>query len=209
MKVKICGLTKKEDILFSASAGAEAVGVVNVPSSKRFVSLEDAKKLFAYAPPFISKVLVAAPENLEHAEKMQDTGINYIQLHGKQDNKFVKELRENLSVGLIKQIAVTGHETIQLCKDYSEYVDALLLDTETKTGLGGTGKTHDWNISAQIVKETKKPVILAGGLNPENVKEAIEKVQPYAVDVASGVEYSPGQKDKHKIMEFIRRAKSQ
>ena len=207
-KVKICGQTRKDDILFSASAGADAVGVVNILSSKRFVSLEDAEKLFDLVPPFISKVLVASPENVEHAKKMEATGMDYLQLHGHQETKFIKELKEKLSVGLIKQIAVTGEETIELCKEYSDYVNALLLDTQTKTCLGGTGKTHDWNISEQIVKEVKKPVILAGGLNPDNVIEAIKKVNPYAVDVASGVETMPGIKDHRRITEFIRKAKT-
>jgi phosphoribosylanthranilate isomerase len=208
IKVKICGLTRKEDLLFSSSAGADAVGIVNVPSSKRFVTLEDAEKLFDLVPPFISKVLVASPENVEHAKKMEDVGIDYIQLHGHQEKNFIKELRAKLSVGLIKQVAVTGEETIELCREYSDYVDAILLDTQTKTCLGGTGKTHDWNISERIVKEVKKPIILAGGLNPNNVMEAIKKVNPYAVDVASGVETMPGIKDHRKIAEFIRKAKS-
>jgi phosphoribosylanthranilate isomerase len=208
IKIKICGLTRKDDLLFSASAGADAVGIVNVPSSKRFVSLEDAEKLYDLVPPFISKVLVASPENIEHAKKMEKTGTDYIQLHGHQEIKFVKELKEKLSAGLIKQIAVTGEETIELCKEYGDYVDAILLDTQTKACLGGTGKTHDWNISERIVKEVKKPIILAGGLNPDNVMEAIKKVGPYAVDVASGVESLPGVKDHRRITEFIRKAKS-
>ena len=208
IKVKICGLTRKDDLLFSASAGAEAVGIVNVPSSKRFVSLENAGKLYNLVPPFISKVLVATPENIEHAKRMEETGIDYIQLHGRQEISFIKELNAKLSVGLIKQIAVTGIETIELCKEYSDYVDAIILDTETRSGLGGTGKTHDWNISERIVKEVKKPVIIAGGLNPDNVIEAIKKVNPYAVDVASGVETMPGVKDHRRITEFIRKAKS-
>lgn len=207
MKIKICGLTREEDILFACTQGVDAVGIVNIPTSKRYVTLKKAEKLFGTVPPFTSKVIVAAPKNLREAEKIQDIGVNYIQLHGKQETGYIKQLREHLSIGLIKQIPVKGPETITLCKQYSKYVDAILLDTETKTGVGGTGKTHDWNISAEITREIKKPVILAGGLNPENIRDAINKVKPYAVDVASGVEEKPGIKNKKKIEEFIRKVR--
>jgi len=209
MKIKICGLTRGEDLAYAALAGADAVGVVNVRSSKRHVSLKEAKGLFLLAPPFVSKVLVCSPKDLKEAKEMIETGADYLQLHVECSNELIKEISENLSVGLIRQIPVNGEETVNLAIECSEYVDAIVLDTETSSGLGGTGKTHDWSISAKIVKETKKPVILAGGLNPENVNDAIAKVKPYAVDVASGVESSPGIKDKEKIREFIRKVKQQ
>jgi phosphoribosylanthranilate isomerase len=120
---------------------------------------------------------------------------------------FIKEIRENTRFGLIKQLYVTGPESIEQAQTYSGVVDAILLDTKTKEGMGGTGQTHDWNISKKIVETVKKPVILAGGLNPGNVQAAIEAVRPYAVDVASGVENSPGIKDKEKIKEFLQKVK--
>jgi phosphoribosylanthranilate isomerase len=209
MKAKICGLTRKEDILYAAYAGADAVGIVNVPESKRYVKLQNAKELFKETPPFVAKVIVAAPENATRAKEIERCGAQYLQLHGIEDIMLIKEIRENTRLNLIKQLYVTGPESIEQAQTYSGVVDAILLDTKTKEGMGGTGQTHDWKISRKIVETVKKPVILAGGLNPGNVQAAIEAVRPYAVDVASGVESAPGIKDKEKIYKFLADSKKE
>jgi len=207
MKVKICGLANKEDALFAASAGADALGIVNVKESRRYVGLKDAKKIFDEVPPFVSRVLVASPRRISEIREIERCGADCIQLHGLEDIMFVKEIRESTRLKLIMQIPVVSRESIEDASAYSGLVDAILLDTKTKDLFGGTGQTHDWNISKKIADTIKKPVILAGGLSADNVTEAIEKVHPYAVDVATGVEKAPGIKDKEKVKEFIRKVK--
>ncbi len=206
MRVKICGITRKEDALLASEFGADAIGIVNVKESKRFTDLEKAREIFRSVPPFVSRVVVAAPANLAEVEKIEETGADHIQLHGEESPEFVREIKESSNLNIIKQIPVTGEESIDLARSYSDIVNAILLDTKVKGTMGGTGTTHDWSVSRKIVESIDKPVILAGGLNPDNVAEAIKEVKPYAVDVASGVESSPGIKDPEKIKNFIQNA---
>jgi phosphoribosylanthranilate isomerase len=203
IKTKICGLTRKEDALFAAYNGADAIGVVNVRESTRYVKLSDAREIFRAMPPFVSRVLVASPERLSEVKEIERSGADYLQLHSVEDIMFIKEIKESTRLKLIKQLYVTGPEAIEQAQLYSGVVDAILLDTKTKEGMGGTGQVHDWEISKKIVSSIEKPVILAGGLNPANVLDAISKVRPYAVDVASGVETAPGIKDTDKIKQFL------
>ncbi len=201
-RVKICGLTSKVDALMAVGYGADSVGIVNVESSKRFVGLETARHIFQEMPIFISKVIVAAPSSMDEALKLSDCGADYIQLHGNESLDFVRELKDKTKTGLIKQIPVDD-KCLRNSRKYSEYVDAILLDTSVDGELGGTGVVHDWSISKNIVNSIDKPVILAGGLTPRNVSEAIDAVNPYAVDVSSGVESSPGLKDEALVKSFI------
>jgi phosphoribosylanthranilate isomerase len=206
VRVKICGLTNRDDALLAVKSGADAVGIVNVRASKRFVDLNKAKKIFSTLPVFVSKIVVATPKNVGEALEIEETGADYIQLHGNESLDFVRELRVKTGLGIIKKITVDGSSP-ENSRRYSEIVDAILLDTEVEGVLGGTGKIHDWDMSKEIVESLEKPVILAGGLNPGNVEIAIEKVNPYAVDVSSGVESTPGRKDKKKIEQFITNAR--
>jgi len=208
IKAKICGLTRKEDALFAAYNGADAIGIVNVKESKRCVKLSDARDIFRSMPPFVSRVLVASPTRLSEVKEIERSGADYLQLHSVEDIMFIKEIRENTRMRLIMQLAVTGKESIEQAELYASLVDAILLDTKAKDCMGGTGVVHDWNVSREIVTRAKKPVILAGGLNPANVLDAIAKVAPYAVDVASGVETTPGIKDTKKMEEFIRKVRT-
>jgi len=202
-RIKICGITRREDALLAAELGADAVGVVHVRESMRFTDLEKAMEVFNSIPPFISKVIVMAPKTINEIEGIH---ADYIQLHGEESPEFVKEIKENSNIKIIKQIPVINEESIEQAKTYADLVDAILLDTKVKGVVGGTGITHNWDISRRIVSSIKKPVILAGGLNPENVAEAIRKVEPYAVDVASGVESETGIKDPEKMKRFIQNA---
>ena len=208
IKVKICGLMNADDALFAASAGADAIGIVNVPESKRYVKLYAAREIFKAMPPFVSRVIVASPTKISEVKEIERIGAEYIQLHGVEDIMFVKEIRESTRLRLIKQIPVIGKESIAEAEAYAGIVDAILLDTKTKDAFGGTGQVHDWKISREIAQRLKKPVILAGGLNAGNVLDAIGQVVPYAVDVASGVEISPGIKDRKKIEDFIKKVKA-
>jgi len=207
-RVKVCGITNPEDALMAVNYGADAIGIVNVKGTPRFVDLKTAREIFDSLPVFVSKVIVAMPETIEEALEIEETKANYIQLHGNEPVNFVRELRENINLGIIKKISV-DENCLKNSKRYSGIVDAILLDTKVKGLSGGTGKVHDWDISRKIAESIKKPVILAGGLNPENVKSAIETVRPYAVDTSSGVESKPRKKDKKKVEKFIMVAKNE
>jgi phosphoribosylanthranilate isomerase len=209
-RVKICGITRPEDLSEAVAAGADAVGfLVGIPSSPRNLTLEKAEKLLRQVPIFVDSVVVMAPHNVEElgqiSERLKSTAI---QIHGKEqlETSGIREkIKETL---LIKTIYVKPSSLDEATIEDSKNFDAILLDSFTRGQYGGTGTVHDWTLSRQIREAVKPtPVILAGGLNPENVKEAILTVQPYAVDVASGVELSPGIKDPKKIRAFVANAK--
>ena len=207
-RVKVCGITNPEDALMAVNYGADAIGIVNVKVTPRFVDLKKAREIFDSLPVFVSKVIVAMPETIEEALEIEKTKADYIQLHGDESLDFIRELKENTNLGIIKKISVDGN-SLENSERYSEIVDAILLDTKVKGISGGTGRVHDWDISRKVVESVRKPVILAGGLNPRNVKSAIEEVKPYAVDTSSGVESKPGKKDKKKVEQFIMTAKNE
>jgi phosphoribosylanthranilate isomerase len=210
VRVKICGITREEDLAFAVAAGADAVGfLVGVPSSPRNLTLERAERLLRQVPVFVDSVVVTAPQSIDElveiCEKLKPTAI---QIHGKKDFE-ASEIRERLKdTRLIKTVYVTEDALNETAVEELKTFDAVLLDSFTKGQYGGTGRVHDWNLSRKIKEAVAPlPVILAGGLKPENVKEAILTVQPYAVDVASGVESRPAVKDHEKIRAFIENAK--
>ena len=210
VRVKICGLTREEDLAVALTAGADAVGfLVGVPASPRNLTLERAKILLSHVPIFVDSVVVTAPQNIEElAEICETLKPSAIQIHGKK--RFVdSEIRERIRyTRLIKTVYVKADSLNDASLRDSKSFDAILLDSFTKDQYGGTGKVHDWTLSMQIKDAVAPvPVILAGGLKPENVKEAILTVKPYAVDVASGVEASPGVKDHGKVRAFVENAK--
>jgi phosphoribosylanthranilate isomerase len=210
VKVKICGITREEDLAFAVAAGADAVGfLVGVPASPRNLTIERAETLLRQVPVFVASVVVTAPQSIsglaEICEKLKPTAI---QIHGKKSFD-ASEIRERIKhTRLIKTVYVTEDALNEATIEELKTFDAALLDSFTKGQYGGTGRVHDWNLSRQI-RETVAPlpVILAGGLKPENVKEAVQTVQPYAVDVASGVESQPAVKDYEKVRAFVGNAK--
>ena len=202
--------TREEDLAVAVAAGADAVGfLVGVPSSPRNLTLERAERLLRQVPIFVDSVVVMAPQNInglvEICEGLKPTAI---QIHGKK-NFDASEIRERIKdTRLIKTIYVTKDALKETVIEDLKTFDAVLLDSFTKGQYGGTGRVHDWTLSRQIKEAVVPlPVILAGGLKPENVKEAILTVQPYAVDVASGVELRPAIKDHEKIRAFVENAK--
>jgi phosphoribosylanthranilate isomerase len=210
VRVKICGITRKEDLTVAIDSGADAVGfLVGVPSSPRNLTLEKAKTLIDLVPVFVDSVVVTAPETVENIVEICETlKPSVIQIHGKKNFVASKVRRKVTDACLVKTVYVKPdileEENIEELKQF----DAILLDSFTKNQYGGTGKIHDWTVSKKIKEEiAPTPVILAGGLKPENVKEAIIAVKPYAVDVASGVEASPAIKDHNKIHAFVENAK--
>jgi len=210
VRTKICGLTREEDLAVAVAAGADAVGfLVGVPSSPRNLTLERAETLLGQVPVFVDSVVVTPPKSIEWlVEVCERLKPSAIQIHGKEQLDSSK-IRERISnTRLIKTVYVTEDaRNEEVIKDLKTF-DAVLLDSFNKGQYGGTGKTHDWTLSRQIKEAVAPvPVILAGGLKPENVKEAILAVEPYAVDVASGVESSPGVKDHMKVRAFVENAK--
>ncbi len=210
VRVKICGITRKEDLAVAVDAGADAVGfLVGVPASPRNLTPERAETLLRHVPVFVDSVVVTAPQSIEGlaeiCERLKPTAI---QIHGKKSFD-ASEIRERTKgTRLIKTVYVTKDALNEAAIEELKLFDAVLLDSFTKGQYGGTGMVHDWTLSKQIREAVAPlPVILAGGLKPENVKEAVQTVQPYAVDVASGVELRPAIKDHEKVRAFVENAK--
>ncbi|MFB6146447.1 MAG: phosphoribosylanthranilate isomerase [Halobacteriaceae archaeon] len=204
-RVKICGQTREADLTASVSAGADAVGViVDVPvDTPREISADQARDLVATVPPFVTAVLVTMAESPDRVATLVETvDPDAVQLHGGYDPAVVVDLADRLPVDVV----ATTHVGDPQAAAYADAADAVLVDSTDEAGGGGTGRTHDWERSRTLVAETDVPVLLAGGLTPTNVTEAVRTVGPYAVDVASGVEASGGLKDHDAVEQFVRRA---
>jgi len=201
IKVKICGITNKEDALYAAGCGANALGFIFYEKSPRYIEPDDAKTIIAALPPFVTTVGVFVNKDFNDIRDITLlTGVTVVQLHGDESPSYC-----NLVEGkLIKAIRVKNDSSIEGLKKYD--VDAFLLDSFDKNSFGGSGLTFDWKL-AEKAKQYGK-IILAGGLTPDNVEEAVKKVAPYGVDVNSGVEKKPGIKNKNKVKEFIIRSKA-
>ncbi|MDR0978393.1 MAG: phosphoribosylanthranilate isomerase [Lachnospiraceae bacterium] len=214
MRVKICGIKNIEDGLKAVEFGADAIGLLvgQEHNSKDFISISTAKEIVNKMPPFVSTVLVTHINNAELIiDMIKKIGVNTVQLHSDIGIVEINKIKENCpNVKLIKLVHIIGEKSIDEVKVYSNIVDAILLDTinYATNQVGGTGQTHNWDIDKQIVKETNANIIVAGGLNKDNVKEAILKIKPFGVDVNSGVQNEIGFKDYDKLKEFINNAKS-
>jgi phosphoribosylanthranilate isomerase len=192
MKVKICGITNIEDALLATELGADALGFIFVKTSPRHIRPSAARKIIQELPPFVIPVgVVADAEHDEILELIDETGIRCVQLHG---NESPKQLAK-FPVPVYKSFRVDKEFNLEILQRYKG--SAYLLDTHVDGALGGTGKTFDWDVA--IKAKTYGRIILAGGLTPENIAEAVKKVQPYAVDVNSGVESTLGKKDRNKL----------
>jgi phosphoribosylanthranilate isomerase len=205
-RVKICGLTNAADRDVAIDAGADALGfIVDVSvDTPREIDAETAESLVADAPPFVTTVLVTMPSAVQPAARLQEqVGADAIQVHRGLEPDYVAGLRERTTASVIAVIDPDEDDVVE----YAMAADALLVDTASEDGGGGTGETHDWVRTANITTNLGTPVILAGGLTPENVGEAVTEVQPYAVDTASGVERDGGRKDPEKVREFVQHAK--
>lgn len=201
VRVKICGITRMEDALAAVEAGADALGFVFYPKSPRCVSVETAREIAQALPPFASPVGVFVDAPMEHVKQTYErAGLRAVQLHGNETPAYCAAL----GVPAVKAFRVRGavdfpFEAYQGCA-------AFLLDAYVKGEPGGTGRAFRWELARDACR--RRRVILAGGLTPENAAKAVQTVQPYAVDVSSGVEVSPGVKDHAKTAAFIRTAKA-
>jgi phosphoribosylanthranilate isomerase len=199
VRVKICGVTRLEDALLAARLGADALGFNFWPGSRRFVTPAAAREIIVRLPPFVTPVgvFVNQPE-AELRAVAGETGIQVLQLHGDE----TPELCARLPLPVLKAIPVDQLRSLSRLLSYD--VLGFLLDTPSR-GHGGSGRPFDWSL-AEGVSEVA-PVVLAGGLTPENVAEAVRAVRPWAVDVASGVESSPGVKDADRMARFLEAAR--
>lgn len=205
-RVKICGLTNATDRDLAIDAGADALGfIVDVSvDTPREIDAETAETLVDDVPPFVTSVLVTMPSAVQPAARLQERiGADAIQVHRGLAPDYVAGLRNRTDAAVIAVIDPEEDDVVE----YATSADALLVDTASEDGGGGTGETHDWVRTANIVTNLGTPVILAGGLRPENVSEAVTEVQPYGVDTASGVERNGGEKDPAKVQQFVNRAK--
>jgi len=205
IKVKICGITNIEDALASCEYGADALGFIFYKKSPRFIEPERVKKIIRELPPFVTTVGVFVDEDADRISEIADAAkLDIIQLHGSEPPEFCNVFKRKIIKAFkIQEQGARGKGQENEIRRYT--VSAYLLDTYKEGVEGGTGEIFDW----EIAKEAKRfgRIILAGGLTPENVAEAVETVMPYGVDVSSGVEQKPGKKDLQKVKNFIERAK--
>lgn len=198
VRIKVCGITNREDALDAAYEGAWAQGFIFYKKSPRYVSPSKVKKIIEALPPFVTPVGVFVNQNEGAIRDICSfTRIKTIQLHGDEDPIFCSHLKE---YKVIKAFRLKDRIDLSHLSSYKT-VDAFLFDTFQEHSFGGTGKTFSWD----ILKDTKinKPFILAGGLNIQNVKEALGEVSAYAIDISSGIEKSPGIKDHRLMKEFF------
>ena len=201
-RIKICGITNLEDALLAAELGVDALGFI-FASSPRKIDSSKAEEIAGKMSPFITLGGVFVNETIDKIrEVVEKVPLDFIQLHGEEGADFSKKLS---FCKVIKTIRVKDKESLKGFEAYKE-VRAFLLDTYIKGKAGGTGKTFDWRL-AREAKSYGKPIILSGGLTPENVCQAIAEVKPYSVDASSGVESSPGKKDREKLKAFIKRVR--
>ena len=212
-RVKICGIRSLADMQIAVQQGTDAIGVLvgNLHSSSDFVPANLAAEICERTPPFVTSVLVTHLEDPDSVLALADTIPSAaVQLHSDITPALIDTLRRALAPRkVIAKIGVEGPSAIERARDLDQRVDAIVLDSVNRATdqVGGTGLTHDWSISSQIVKQISTPVILAGGLTPANVGSAIRQVHPWAVDVNSGVRNQAGFKDGDLIRAFIETSK--
>lgn len=198
VRSKICGITRIEDALVAAEAGADAIGLVFYDRSPRAVSVQQARAIIAALPPFVTTVgLFVNASRCEIGEILDAVPLDLLQFHGDETSAQC----EGHGRPYIKALRVRPGENIAACCAEYNQASGILLDTYVPGVPGGTGEAFDWSL---VPADLGKPVILAGGLTADNVRAAIAQVSPYAVDVSGGVEASKGVKDAEKIRAFIR-----
>lgn len=213
VKVKICGNKRLEDAMKAINLGADAVGLLvgQGYASRDFISPLAAQSIAMQLPPFATVVLVTNITDVNEMIGMVNfIGVNTLQLHGDSSTADIARIKKSLPyIKIIKSLHVTDDSSMVRGKKYVGIADAVVLDSFDKAAnkIGGTGRIHDWSISKRIVQEYNLPTILAGGLNPDNVAEAVREVGPYGVDVNTGTKGEDGFKDYKKLELFIRRAK--
>ena len=202
VKIKVCGMTQLDDVLTAVDCGADAVGFIFYKKSPRHVNESTVKKIVVHLPPFVNRVGVFVNETAERINRLVEVcGLDAVQLHGDESPAFCRRIK----VPVIKAFRMKNAESLASLSKYR--VNGFLLDTFDEEQWGGTGQTFDWKWARGAKRYGS--VILAGGLTPVNVASAVRRVQPYGVDVCSGVEKSPGKKDPRKIRAFFKAVRGQ
>lgn len=199
VKVKVCGMTSLKDALVAVEGGADAVGFIFYKKSPRSVTMKTVREIVLELPPFVDTVGVFVDETAEQINKIADyCNLDIIQLHGDESPTFCKKIRRKV----IKAFRIKDMQSVKKLSSFQ--VSGFLLDTFSEKLHGGTGKVFDWNLALPAKKFG--PVIMAGGLTPNNVQQAVRQIRPYGVDVCSGVESEPGIKDHKKVRAFLKNA---
>jgi phosphoribosylanthranilate isomerase len=201
-RVKICGITNIDDALAAVAAGVDALGMVFYAGSPRFVSRETAAEIIRHLPPFVAKVglfVDATPDEVRQI--VAACGLDTLQFHGAETPDYCRSFHLNA----YKAFRIRSSASLAALISYD--TAAWLLDSGVSGQYGGTGTSFDWSLAVEASRYGK-PIILAGGLNPDNVQEAIRQTHPYAVDVSSGVESAPGRKDPSKVRDFMAAVRS-
>ena len=205
-RTKICGITNRADLQAAVEAGTDAIGIISAVdvATTREVDRGTAAELVAAVPPFVTATLVAMPDDTDHAvELVRAIQPDALQLHGTFDADDLGYIRAETGV---KIIAAVDYADTDRAAALDGVADALLVDSTTDEGAGGTGEPHDWEATADLAETLTTPVILAGGLTPDNVAAAIRAAAPFGVDVASGVERSEGSKNHTAVATFVQNA---
>jgi len=204
MKIKICGITRSRDAELAAKMGAWAVGFIFVEKTPRYVSPEKVCEIIKSLPSNLKKVGVFADSSEQKIlEVVKISGIDTIQLHGEETPDFCEKIKNSSKKTVIKAFRIKNSEDFKKISLYKNKIDFVLLDSFSEKELGGTGETFNWNL-AKNISNTGMPVILAGGLNPDNILQAYNTLKPYACDISSGVELSKGIKDKEKLEKLFK-----
>jgi phosphoribosylanthranilate isomerase len=200
MRIKICGITRYEDARTAANLGADALGFIFYSKSPRYISPTNAAEITKKLPPFVSRVGVFVDEDPQRVlDVARIAGIDTIQLHGSETPEYCA----SIPLPVIKVFSIRDNFDVSIIQAYKNVnVAGILLDTWDSERRGGSGNTFDWSVALKVCDKSDK-VILSGGLGPSNIREAIDTVPPYAVDVNSGVEISPGVKSPYKMRDVI------
>ncbi len=200
MRIKICGITRAQQGIDIAALGATALGFICVANSPRYIVPKKIKEITNILPSKIDTIAVFANTTLENIiDVVNYSGLTSVQLHGTESPEFCKNLRNLLpnKIEIIKAFRIKTPESLKNLDSYTDVVDTFLLDAYHPQVLGGTGKTLNWQDLQQF--KSPKPWLLAGGLTPDNILEALNQLQPDGIDLSSGVERSPGDKDLDKV----------
>lgn len=202
-RIKMCGTTQQADAKKAVELGVDALGFIFVEQSPRYTAPEAALNITRVLPPFLFKIGVFVDAGIQEVQEIVHyLGLNGVQLHGKETPEYCEKIGESLpSCSRVKAFRVGEHTKKADFSPYASVVDGFLLDTYVKDIEGGTGMTFDWSLIANL--KLQKPYILAGGLTPENISQALAIAKPFGVDVNSGVEHAPGQKDHALLERFI------
>lgn len=201
VRVKICGITRPADLQAALAAGVDALGFVFAPRSSRVLSTESAAELADSVPAFVARVGLFMDQDSGQVEQvLKRVRLNVLQFHGSEGASFC----QGFGLPYVKAVSMQSERSLREAEAQHSGAAGLLLDSHAPGAVGGTGRVFDWD----MVRDCRRPLILAGGLTPDNVRAAVATLRPWAVDVSSGVEDAPGIKNAEKMCKFIREAKS-